>query len=167
MSRDPISPFLSFRPRQKHHYHHHHQQQQRQANNVSEMMTALISEVAGTTLFAYVIGALVSIVLNLDPQHRLQKQQVRFSCRILRCTLLLSHHKMTERCYLISHRAFGGYQPSTPSIFLFYRDPCTLLLTPLLRVLCLKGSGDFPRGTCPGLVFTSSLSAIFFSSSRE
>lgn len=46
------------------------------ANNVSEMMTALVSEVAGTTLFAYVIGALVSIVLNLDPETRLRKQKV-------------------------------------------------------------------------------------------
>ncbi|CAM9385787.1 unnamed protein product, partial [Ectocarpus sp. 12 AP-2014] len=35
------------------------------ANNVAEMLTALVSEVAGTTLFAYVIGALVTIVLNL------------------------------------------------------------------------------------------------------
>lgn len=41
------------------------------------MMAALISEVAGTTLFAYVIGALVSIVLNLNPQDRLRKQQVK------------------------------------------------------------------------------------------
>ena len=40
------------------------------------MMTALISEVAGTTLFAYVIGALVNIVLNLDPENRLRKQKV-------------------------------------------------------------------------------------------
>lgn len=52
---------------------------QKTANNVTEMMTALISEVAGTTLFAYVIGALVSIVLNLDPQNRLRKQQVKKS----------------------------------------------------------------------------------------
>lgn len=41
------------------------------------MLTALVSEVAGTTLFAYVIGALVTIVLNLDPQTRLRKQKVR------------------------------------------------------------------------------------------
>lgn len=46
------------------------------ASNILEMMVALVSEVAGTTLFAYVIGALVSIVLNLDPQDRLRKQQV-------------------------------------------------------------------------------------------
>lgn len=46
------------------------------ANNVSEMLTAVVSEVAGTTLFAYVIGALVTIVLNLDPQTRLRKQKV-------------------------------------------------------------------------------------------
>ena len=42
-------------------------------------MTAVISEVAGTTLFAYVIGALVNIVLNLDPENRLRKQKVRKS----------------------------------------------------------------------------------------
>lgn len=48
----------------------------RSANNVAEMLTALVSEVAGTTLFAYVIGALVTIVLNLDPQTRLRKQKV-------------------------------------------------------------------------------------------
>lgn len=46
------------------------------ANNVAEMLTALVSEVAGTTLFAYVIGALVTIVLNLDPETRLRKQKV-------------------------------------------------------------------------------------------
>lgn len=42
------------------------------------MMMALVSAVAGTTLFAYVIGALVNIVLNLDPQTRLRKQKVVF-----------------------------------------------------------------------------------------
>lgn len=63
------------------------------ANNIAEMLTALVSEVAGTTLFAYVIGALVTIVLNLDPQARLRKQKVHtlskqlfFSIRVfLRC----------------------------------------------------------------------------------
>jgi len=53
------------------------------ANNVSEMLTALVSEVAGTTLFAYVIGALVTIVLNLDPQTRLRKQKVRYFSPVL------------------------------------------------------------------------------------
>lgn len=53
----------------------------RTANNVSEMLTALVSEVAGTTLFAYVIGALVTIVLNLDPQTRLRKQKVSISSK--------------------------------------------------------------------------------------
>lgn len=52
------------------------------ANNVPEMLTALVSEVAGTTLFAYVIGALVTIVLNLDPQMRLRKQKVHQSCYV-------------------------------------------------------------------------------------
>lgn len=50
------------------------------------MMTALVSEVAGTTLFAYVIGALVNIVLNLDPQARLRKQKVGPLRRMFVCT---------------------------------------------------------------------------------
>lgn len=48
------------------------------------MLTALVSEVAGTTLFAYVIGALVAIVLNLDPQTRLRKQKVYTLCQAIR-----------------------------------------------------------------------------------
>lgn len=51
------------------------------------MMTALVSEVAGTTLFAYVIGALVNIVLNLDPETRLRKQKVRSRETGLLCSL--------------------------------------------------------------------------------
>lgn len=62
----------------------------RSANNVGEMLTALVSEVAGTTLFAYVIGALVTIVLNLDPQTRLRKQKVGVARR--RCLDIGTHH---------------------------------------------------------------------------
>merc|ERR1719240_823314 len=55
--RDNVSPNTRYRP---------------------SVTVTILSEVMGTTLFAYVIGNLVAIVLNLDPGERNRKMQVNY-----------------------------------------------------------------------------------------
>jgi len=60
----------------------------------SEIALSILSEVIGTTIFAYVIGTLVSLVLNLDPGERNRKQQMEYLNNYLQD---LSLHKDQRR----------------------------------------------------------------------
>jgi hypothetical protein len=44
----------------------------------AEILTVLMFEVLGTTMFAWLIGNVVSLVLNLDPAERNRKQMMGY-----------------------------------------------------------------------------------------
>ena len=51
----------------------------------SEMAVAIVSQVVGTTVFAYVIGNVCNLVLNLDPGERHRKSQVNICLHTCTC----------------------------------------------------------------------------------
>ena len=55
----------------------------------SEVATMIVTEVVATTIFAYMVGALIGIIINLDPAAKLRRQQLQFLNEYLndmRCT---------------------------------------------------------------------------------
>lgn len=46
--------------------------------SVEELAVAIVSEVIGATIFAWVIGNLVNLVLNLDPAERNRKSMMSY-----------------------------------------------------------------------------------------
>ncbi|CAM9124509.1 unnamed protein product, partial [Pylaiella littoralis] len=113
------------------------------ANNVPEMLTALVSEVAGTTLFAYVIGALVTIVLNLDPQMRLRKQKVEYLSEYMRDFNMTLMQKMEMRRHFNFKLEFHSVFPESEILSIlppYLRIPAVLYAyrtaVPRLPLLC-------------------------------
>jgi len=69
----------------------------------AELVVTFISQVSATTLFAYVIGALVSLVLNLNPGEKNRKAAVmEFNVFLGDLTLTSKQTKMLRRQY--NHR---------------------------------------------------------------
>lgn len=76
----------------------------------SEIALSILSEVIGTTIFAYVIGTLVSLVLNLDPGERNRKQQMEYLNNYLQDLNLLKEQRRHLRRHYI-------YRISCKSVF--------------------------------------------------
>src|SRR3546814_444427 len=47
------------------------------SSSTGEIAAAMLTQVLSTTLYAYIIGTLVSLILNLNPRERAEKQQRR------------------------------------------------------------------------------------------
>ena len=59
------------------------------------MTVAILSEVVGATIFAWVIGNLVNLVLNLDPAERNRKSMMNYLAEYIRQVPLSSKAKQT------------------------------------------------------------------------
>ena len=62
---------------------------------MEELTVAIASEVIGATLFAWVIGNIVNLVLNLDPAERNRKSMMNYLTEYLRVVPLSSKAKQT------------------------------------------------------------------------
>ena len=63
--------------------------------SVEELTIAIASEVLGATIFAWVIGNLVNLVLNLDPAERNRKSMMSYLAEYIRQVPLSSKAKQT------------------------------------------------------------------------
>lgn len=48
------------------------------ARATPEIVVTIVTEVMGTTIFAYVVGALVGIIVNFNPGAKMRKQNMQF-----------------------------------------------------------------------------------------
>lgn len=64
-------------------------------NSVEELLVAIASEVIGATVFAWVIGNLVNLVVNLDPAERNRKSMMNYLTEYMRELPLSSKAKQS------------------------------------------------------------------------
>merc|ERR1711871_1031136 len=115
----------------------------------AELSVAIISQVFGTTLFAYVIGTLVNLVLNLDPGERNRKSAIEYLNNYMRDLEL----PRKGRKQLLRHYNFRMRFKSV-----FQEDQILELLPPHLRnpaILFLQ------RSTLPRLPWLCQLESQF------
>jgi len=107
-------------------------------HSTSEIVISIISEVIGTTIFAYVVGTLVTLVLNLDPCQRNRKQQMEYLNNYIRDLSLLK----PQRCELRRHYI---YRMQFKSVF--QEDSIIELMPPHIKspVLLFLHSGTLPK----------------------
>jgi hypothetical protein len=65
----------------------------------AEILTVLMFEVLGTTMFAWLIGNVVALVLNIDPAERNRKQMMGYLNEYIRYVCTLKNMYIPPLCY--------------------------------------------------------------------
>jgi len=88
-------------------------------DNMNEIIVTFVTQVSATTLFAYIIGNLVNLVLNLSPGEKNRKRAVmEFNCFLSELTLTSRQRKTLRRHY--NHRLLSKPEYLAETDFLDY-----------------------------------------------